>query len=273
MILNILLNLLQQPEAKHGHGAGDAFNAGEFIMHHISDHVIVELPTIYGVNLSITKHVLMMWVAAALLLLVLVPLFRKKRPVPQGMANAFEAIVVFFREDIVFNYLGEQGKRYEPFLYTAFFFILICNLLGLVPGAAAPTGNIGVTSAMAGITFLIGLFGGMRKYGPIGFFTGMIPKGIPVLLIPLMFVVELMGLITRHFALAIRLFANMTAGHVVIFALISLIFIFESYVVAPLPIVGAIGIGLLEVLVALIQAYIFTLLSAVFIGLAIQQEH
>jgi F-type H+-transporting ATPase subunit a len=114
---------------------------------------------------------------------------------------------------------------------------------------------------------------GIRHHGLVGYFKGLVPGGLPILLWPLMFVVEIMGLATKHFSLAIRLFANMTAGHVVIFALLGLIFMFKNIFVAPLPLIGAVAISLLEVLVAFLQAYIFTLLSAVFIGAAVHQEH
>lgn len=282
MILNLLLSIIQH---QTGHGTSHAAatggheaageSTGDFIMHHISDHVLVELPTVFGIDLSITKHVLMMWVAAALMIVVFSVLFGKASLIPRGLANMFEAIIVFLREDIVKVYLGEgeEGRRFEPYLYTVFFFILFCNLLGLVPGGASPTGNINVTGGLALLTFTIGLLEGMRVHGVFGYFKGMVPSGLPVLLVPLLFVVEVMGLITKHFALAIRLFANMTAGHVVILALISLIYMFKSLIIAPLPVFGAVAISLLEVLVALIQAYIFTMLSGVFIGAAIHQEH
>ncbi|RMD93689.1 MAG: ATP synthase F0 subunit A [Calditrichaeota bacterium] len=277
MLLNFLIPLIQHQE---GHAAATAAQhpageegAGAFIMHHISDQVLVKLPTVFGIDLSITKHVLLMWIAAALILVVFSVLFGRASLVPRGLANMFEAIIVFLREDIVITYLGKEARRFEPYLYTVFFFILFCNLLGLVPGGASPTGNISVTGSLALLTFLVGIYAGVRAHGGFGYVKGLIPGGLPVLLIPLLAIVEVMGLITKHFALAIRLFANMTAGHVVILSLISLIYIFKSLFVAPLSISGAVAIGLLEVLVALIQAYIFTLLSAVFIGMAIYQEH
>lgn len=279
MLLNALFAVLsQEPQHGSGHAAsapqhGEEMGAGEFIMHHISDNVIIELPTVLGVDLSITKHVLMMWIVAAILMVMLPLLFRRKSLIPRGLASLFEAIVLFLREDIVENYLGKDGRRYEPYLFTVFFFILFCNIMGLVPGAASATGNISVTATLAVITFVYGLSEGMRHHGVFGYFKGLIPPGLPIVLVPLMAIVELMSLLTKHFALAIRLFANMTAGHVVIFSLIGLIFMFKSYLIAPIPVLGAVAISLLELLVALIQAYIFTLLSAVFIGAAVHQEH
>ncbi|MDQ7064588.1 MAG: F0F1 ATP synthase subunit A [candidate division KSB1 bacterium] len=279
MVLNFVFTLIQQHQTAHGEeaaaaaGHGAEQGTGEFILHHISDQPLVHLPTVFGIDLSITKHVLMMWISAVLMLALFSVLFGRAKLVPRGLANMFEAIIVFLREDVVKPYLGNDGHRFEPYLYTVFFFILFNNLMGLIPGGASATGNISVTAALAILTFLIGLLAGMKAHGAFGFFKGLVPPGLPKVLVPLLFVVEIMGLITKHFALAIRLFANMTAGHVVILALISLIFLFKSYLIALLPLVGAVGIGLLEVLVAMIQAYIFTMLSAVFIGAAIHQEH
>lgn len=280
MLLNIVYNFIRIQEghapelapSEAGHGEGEE-NIGAFILHHISDRVVIKLPTIMGIDLSITWHVIWMWIALGILILLLPSLFGRRSIIPRGLANMFEAIIVFLRDDIVNTYLGDHGKRFEPYLLTAFFFILFCNLLGLVPGGASATGNISVTASMAIMTFFVGTWAGAREHGFWGYFKGLIPGGLPWWLIPLLAIVEIMGLLTKHFALAIRLFANMTAGHVVIFSFISIIFIFKSYIVAPLPVLGAVAIGLLEILVALIQAYIFTLLSGVFIGMAIHQEH
>ncbi len=280
MVLNAALTWIQQHQTTHGEEAaasaaahGAEQNTGEFILHHITDQPLIHLPTVWGIDLSITKHVLMMWISAVFMILLFSTLFGKAKLVPRGLANMFEAIIVFLREDVVKPYLGHDAPRFEPYLYTVFFFVLFNNLMGLIPGGASATGDISVTAALAILTFVIGLLAGMKEHGIFGFFKGLIPPGLPVVLVPLLFIVELMGLITKHFALAIRLFANMTAGHVVILALISLIFLFKSYLIALLPLVGAVGIGLLEVLVAMIQAYIFTMLSAVFIGAAVHQEH
>jgi F-type H+-transporting ATPase subunit a len=271
---------LQHPQEHHETAPAAAEAAGHheetiagYILHHISDSTVIPL-RVFGLDLSITKHVLMMWIAAGLLLVFLPLIARSRRAGGKNRAvNFVEAIIIFIREDILKNYLGHEGRHFEPYLLTAFFFILLCNLLGAIPGGATPTGNIAVTGAMALLTFLIVQISGIRHHGFIGYFKGLVPGGLPILLWPLLFVVELMGLLTKHFSLAIRLFANMTAGHVVIFALLGLIFMFKNVFVAPLPLIGAVAISLLEVLVALLQAYIFTLLSAVFIGAAVHQEH
>jgi len=294
MILRLAASLFfQEPQERPGatHAAVEA--AGEhheetiadYILHHISDSNTLEVPFIgevhlprielFGFDLSITKHVVMMWIVAALLLIFLPKIVRSRRSGGTNRAiNFVEAIIVFIREDILKNYLGHEGRRFEPYLLTAFFFILLCNLLGAVPYGATATGNIAVTGAMALLTFLVVQISGIRHHGFIGYFKGLVPGGLPIFLWPLMFVVEIMGLATKHFSLAIRLFANMTAGHVVIFALLGLIFfVAKSFFIAPLPLIGAVAISLLEVLVAFLQAYIFTLLSAVFIGAAVHQEH
>jgi len=145
--------------------------------------------------------------------------------------------------------------------------------LGLLPYGSTATSNISVTATLAVISFLFIQIGGMMKNGVFGYFKGLIPHGIPFWLLPIMLVVEILGLFTKPFALAIRLFANMTAGHIVILALIGLIFILHTYVVVPVSISFALFIFLLEILVALLQAYIFTMLSSLFIGMAVHQEH
>ncbi len=281
MILRLAASLLfQEPQEQHGaaHAASEAAEHHEetiagYILHHIKDSTVIPLH-VFGFDVSITKHVIMMWIAAALLLIFLPIIVRSRTGGGKNRAvNFVEAIIVFIREDILKNYLGHEGKRFEPYLLTAFFFILLCNLLGAVPGGSSATGNIAVTGAMALLTFFVVQISGIRHHGLIGYFKGLVPGGLPILLWPLMFVVEIMGLVTKHFSLAIRLFANMTAGHVVIFALLGLIFMFKNIFIAPLPLIGAVAISLLEVLVAFLQAYIFTLLSAVFIGAAVHQEH
>lgn len=147
------------------------------------------------------------------------------------------------------------------------------NFLGLIPFSATFTSNIAVTATLATMSFLAIQLGGIRNNGFFGYFKGLIPHGVPVFLLPIMVVVEVLGLFTKPFALAIRLFANMTAGHIVIYALISLIFVMQSYLISPVSVGMALFIYSLEILVALLQAYIFTMLSSLFIGMAVHQEH
>jgi F-type H+-transporting ATPase subunit a len=153
------------------------------------------------------------------------------------------------------------------------FFILFSNIFGLIPYTATITSNIAVTAALAAMTFFATQLGGIRQYGFFGYFKGLIPHGMPLGILPLIIIVEILGLFTKPFALCIRLFANMIAGHVVILSLIGLIFILGSVFVAPVSIAFALFIYLLEILVAVIQAYIFTMLSSLFIGMAVQMEH
>lgn len=251
-----------------------------WIVHHILDSnefLGIHLPEIqiFGFDISITKHVLFMWIAALILILI----FRKaanaykKSLVPSGIGTFLEVMIVFVRDDIVKPSIGHGYDKFLPYLLTAFFFILTCNFLGLIPGAATATSNISVTATLAILTFIVTQAGGIMKNGFVGYFKGLMPHGIPVWLLPIMFVVEILGLFTKPFALAVRLFANMTAGHIVILALLGLIFILRTYFVAPVSVSFALFIYLLEILVALIQAYIFTMLSSLFIGMAVHQEH
>ena len=244
----------------------------DFIMHHITDHPLVKLE-LFGIDVSITKHVVMMWIAAAVLIVVLTSIFRKPNLVPRGLANFFEFIIEYLEKEVMKPYLGHHSHYYAPYLLTAFFFVLVCNLFGLVPLAATATGNISVTAAMALLTFCMVQFAGIKSHGLVGYFKGLIPPGLPIFILPIMVPVEIISLFTKHFALAIRLFANMIAGHVVIFALLLIIFTFKNPFVGVATLGGILFVALLEVLIALIQAYIFTILSAVFIGLAIHQDH
>jgi F-type H+-transporting ATPase subunit a len=196
-----------------------------------------------------------------------------KSLVPKGIGNLVETLVVYVRDDIVMPTIGKDGIKILPFFLTIFFFVLFINMLGLVPYSATATGNISVTAALALITFAMILIQGIKKNGFFGYFKGLIPHGIPVALLPIMVVVEFLGLFTKPFALCIRLFANMTAGHVIIISLIGLIFIFKSILAAPISVAFSLFIYLLEILVSLIQTYIFTMLSALFIGMAIHQDH
>lgn len=256
-----------------------------WIMHHVLDareidlspFGVIHLPQLhlFGFDISLTKHVIFMWIA----MLILIITFRyvaksyKKSLIPKGVTNFTETLVLFVRDDIARPTIGKGFEKFLPYLLTVFFFILTCNFLGLLPYGSTATGNISVTATLAIISFFVIQIGGIWKNGFFGYFKGLLPHGLPVWLIPIMFVVELLGLVTKPFALAIRLFANMTAGHIVILALLGLIFILHTYVVVPVSIAFALFIFLLEILVALIQAYIFTMLSSLFIGMAVHQEH
>jgi F-type H+-transporting ATPase subunit a len=167
--------------------------------------------------------------------------------------------------------MGEAGLRYLPFLWTVFFFILMCNLIGLVPGGATATANISVTAALAILSFAMTQFAGVRQNG-FHYFTSLVPP-VPWWLWPLMLVVELIGLVAKPFALAIRLWANMNAGHIVLLVILGLIFLFKNWAVVGISIFGSIALMMLELFVALLQAYVFTFLTAVFMGIALHPEH
>jgi F-type H+-transporting ATPase subunit a len=267
--LNIILTTATAATTGGEAGAG---LIKEYTMHHVQDHVL--LPILFmGWDLSITKHVLMIWIAAAILMLTLPLITRSKALNPHGPANFLEWIIVFLKENVFTPYLGSDQFKYAPYLLTAFFFIVTCNLLGLVPMGATATGNIAVTAALALITFFLVQFYSIHKNGWTGYLKVFIPPDLPFFVIPIIFVVEVVGMLTKHFALAIRLFANMFAGHLVIFTIMGLIFLFKNLIISPFPILMIVFLSLLEILIALIQAYIFTILSAVFIGMAIHTDH
>ncbi|MCK4893095.1 MAG: F0F1 ATP synthase subunit A [Calditrichia bacterium] len=266
----------------------DNEDLGDFIIHHIQDShewnvfgYHIHLPTfkpiyVFGIelDLSITQHVLMMWIVSILLILTFGLLFRKKKLVPTGFAAILETMVLFVRDEIAIPNIGlKDGKRLTPLLATMFFFILSCNLIGLIPLFGTATGNITVTASLAIITFSTTQIMGMVKNGVLGYFKSMVPHGVPFPLLFIIVPIEIIGLFTKPFALAMRLFANMIAGHTVIFALIGLIIAIESYLVSPFAVGFAVFINLLEILVAFIQAYIFTMLSSLFIGMAMHPEH
>jgi len=269
-------NMVQHSSAGEG---------GDWILHHILDNNYLDfepfgtipLPhlELFGIDLSITRYVVFMWVVAVLLILILASASKayKKSLIPSGFVNIVEMMIIFVRDEIVRPTIGKDYQKYLSYLLTIFFFILFSNLFGLLPYSATITSNIAVTAALAGLSFIMTQLGGIRNYGFFGYFKAMVPHGMPTVILPLIIVVEILGLFTKPFALCIRLFANMIAGHVVILSLIGLIFIMGSIFVAPVSIVFALFIYLLELLVALIQAYIFTMLSSLFIGMAAHQEH
>ncbi len=258
---------------------------GGWILHHVMDSNYIDfdpfgklyLPHIelFGIDISITKNVFFMWIIAIILIVLFYSLSKgyKQSLIPKGLTNFFEIIVLFVRDEIVKPTIGEGYNKFLPYLLTLFFFVLFGNLFGLIPYSTSITGNIAVTAALAGISFIVTQYSGIQKHGFVGYFKGLIPPGMPVVILPLMVVVEIIGLFTKPFSLCIRLFANMIAGHVVIFSLIGLIFILKTILVSPVAIGFVLFIDLLELLVALIQAYIFTILTSLYIGMAIHQEH
>lgn len=226
------------------------------------------------IDLSITKSLFMMFLVSIILVITLSIAAAKnsKHSVPKGIGNLIETIIIFIRDEVVYPNMGKQGLKLLPFFLTLFFFILFSNLFGLIPFMAQPTKNINVTTGLALITFFTIQIMGIKKNGFIGYFKGLVPGGIPHFVLPIMIIVEFIGLFTKPFALLMRLFANITAGSIIVLSLIGLIFIM-SYAGIIIAVPFAIFIYLLEIFVALLQAYIFTMLSAIFINMAMHQEH
>ena len=240
-------------------------------------------------DLSPTRHLVYMILAAVLVALVFIPSARavagaqsRGRP-PKGFSGAMEAMALWVRQEVVLPNVGAHGGGYAPYLLTVFFFILAMNLLGLLPWGATATSNIAVTGALAVISFLVIEISGMRSLGFKGYMKTIfyLPPGLPggaggallkVLLLVVMTPIEIIGKLAKPFALAVRLFANMTSGHVLVLALLGLTFLFQSYLVGIGASLLATGVMLLEVFVAFLQAFVFTLLTAVFIGL-MRAEH
>jgi F-type H+-transporting ATPase subunit a len=238
----------------------------------------------FEVNLSPTKHVVMMLLAATLCLIALIGAARAHARHshaaghPKGFAAGIEAMVLYLRNEVILPNVGHHGQAFVPFGLTLFFFILTANLLGLIPYGSTATGNISVTATLAIITFVVIEIAGMRALGP-GYLSTIFywNKELPLLMrVPMFFImtpVEILGKLSKPFALAIRLFANMTAGHIVVLALIGLIFAFKSWAIAGAPMLMAVAMMVLELFVAFLQAFIFTLLSSVFIGQIREAHH
>jgi len=273
------------------HHTADAYGIGMESFWHVtwpSDLLVVHLGNV-AINLTPTKHVIFMVITAALVFLSLklagnsLTRQRAAGKAPRGFANAMEALVLFVRNDIAIANIGHDGAKFVPLILTLFFFILYANIIGLMPWGSAATGNLAVTGALAFLVFLVIEIGGMRKLGFKGYMGTIFPKvpgitgaGGTVMAIA-MAPIEILGKLVKPFALAVRLFGNMTAGHFVILSLFGIIFLFGSlpvwnYAIGFTTAGLVVGIMLLELIVAFLQAYVFALLSAVFIGL-MQHEH
>ncbi len=250
------------------------------LMHHVLDQRLAHV-MIGPLDLGPTKH-LLFFMAVGLLVVALMrwALASYRGGIPRGIAAFVEILVIYIRDEVAEKNIGHgEGRKFTPLLLSFFFFILIAALFGLLPFAATATGNLSVTLGLALVAFLAMQYAGISKYGVAHHFAGMVPPGLPVWLVPIMIPVEVLGVFSKPFALMIRLFANMLAGHMVITALLLLIplmsVISTAFGVAMIPVsVGlALFIDLLEILVAFIQAYIFTLLTAIFIGMYAHPVH
>ena len=301
-----------------GHAAPEAFDAGTIILGHVAnspiDHPLIQLPTIAGINMSVTKHVLMLWIAAAFLLIVTTLAVRRYvsrgTMVPSGpVMGLIEYVAVRIRDEIVAPNVGSKWvNTYTPLIMVFFLFIVTANAIGLLPifdllallnhtvlhlpedsflvqvshGGTTPTGNWNVTAALATISFLTIIIAGIRAHGFVGHWKNLVPHGTHPVLWVLLIPIEIMGMFVRPFALTMRLAANMTGGHIAVLAVLAMIFIMaesaRSTVVglgmAVVAVPLAVGISVLEAVVVVpVQAFVFTLLTAVFVGMAIHAHH
>jgi F-type H+-transporting ATPase subunit a len=252
----------------------DKFDLYTYITHHVCNSSEWKLPFLPPILLPeyLTLHGLMVLLCALFLIILFCGVYRKNDRVPKGITNALEAFIIFIRDEIVIANLGpEDGRRMTPLFCTFFFFILGLNLMGLIPVFAGATSNINVTGALATITLGFMIIGTIVRNGVKGFILALKPSGVPALLIPFLFIIEFLGVFIKAAALTIRLFANMLAGHIVIVSLIGLVMMF-GFIALP-SIVMAVFIFLLEIFIALLQTYIFTFLSALFIGMMYHPHH
>jgi F-type H+-transporting ATPase subunit a len=313
----MLVQEAQEHAAAAAHGAAAKFDAGEVIIHHVAnsshEEPLIRLPAILGIDLSVTKHVFMLWLVAATVFVVVTWVVRRylkqERLIPSGFMNALEAVVEFVRDDIAQPNVGKKWvNTWTPLILTFFLFILCANAIGLIPifdllglldhfvlhtgehsflkrllhGGTTPTANFNVTAALATITFGAIIIAGSKAHGFLKHWMNLVPPGLAwpiyILLIP----IEVMGMFVRPFALTMRLAANMTGGHIAILAILSFVFLFTEMfgramagisvgLLVSVPL--AVGISGLEIIVVLVQAYVFTLLTAVFIGMAIHVHH
>jgi F-type H+-transporting ATPase subunit a len=307
-----------EPAAEAGHAATEAFDAGATIIGHVAnsplDHPLIHLPPIGGVDMSVTKHVLMLWVAAAVVLIVSTVAVRRYvrrgQMVPKGpVMGLIEYVIVRIRDEIVTPTVGKKwANTYAPLIICFFLFIVTANAIGMIPifdllslvnhtvlhlpeesflvqithGGMTPTGNFNVTAALATVSFFAIIVAGVRAHGFFGHWKNLVPHGVHPALWVILIPIEVLGMFVRPFALTMRLAANMTGGHVAILAILSMIFIMAEasrsaivglgmgVIAVPL----AVGISLLEAVVVVpVQAFVFTLLTAVFIGMAIHAHH
>jgi len=313
----MILALLQEHAAEAAEGAAEKFNAGETILEHVCnsshEHPLIHLPTIFGIDFSVTKHVFMLWMVGLVLFAVITMIVRSYvrtgSQVPRGAANGLEAVVEFIRDSIVLPNVGKKWvSTWTPLILSFFFFIFSANLIGMIPvfdflavlnhyvihagpetffgrvihGGTTATANYNVTAGLAVVTFFAIILAGSKAHGFIKHWLNIVPHGLAWPIYFLLIPIEVMGMFVKPFALTMRLAANMTGGHIAILALMSLVFLFtEMFGQA----IAGVGVGLavsvplataisgLEIIVVLVQAYVFTLLSAVFIGMAIHVHH
>jgi F-type H+-transporting ATPase subunit a len=297
--------------------AAEKFDAGKVIIEHVSNSAIgqplIHLPKVLGIDFSVTKHVLVLWLVAVTVFVVVTLTVRRylkqQRAIPSGFMNALEAVVEFVRDSIVLPNVGRKWvNTWTPLILTLFVFILCANAIGLIPvfevlalfdhwvlhtsdgsfvkhvihGGSTPTANFNVTAALAVITFGAIIAAGSKAHGFVTHWKNLVPHGLAWPLYVILIPIEVMGMFVRPFALTMRLAANMTGGHIAILAILSFVFLFTEMFGRAVAGIGvglavsvplAVGVSLLEIIVVLVQAYVFTLLTAVFIGMAIHVHH
>jgi F-type H+-transporting ATPase subunit a len=276
-------------EMWNDHMMAEVADASHFIIPFVNYEVVLpQWPPLHigslTIDLSPTKHVIWLALAATICAVVMIWTARKTHGrgaenAPKGLANVIEAFVIYIRDEVAMSNIGKGGERYIPFVLTLFFFILFLNLFGLVPFGASATGNLAITAALAVMSLVAIEVGGLIHLGPRAYLKTIVyvPEGLPwygqIPMALIMTPVEAIAKLARIFALAIRLFANMTAGHLVILSLVGLVFMAGAaegsikYFVAPAPVLMAVAIMLMEIFIAFLQAYIFAMLTSVFIGL------
>ena len=292
---------------------------GDNIIHHVSnsdiEHPILHLPHLYNIDMSVTKHVLMLWIVAVSVgLFVIIPVqkfVKQNKLIPSGLMNFIEIIVTFVRDTIVKPNVGSKWvNNWAPLILTFLFFIFFANAIGMIPifdllgvinrfilhvpysdnhnfingllhGGPTATGNFNVTAALAFITFSSIIIAGVRAHGFVQHWKNLVPHGLPAFVYVILIPIEIIGMFVKPFALTMRLAANMTGGHIALLAILSFMAIFADMFhsvlagigVAIIPVPMAAAISGLEIIVVIVQAYVFTLLSAVFIGMAINVHH
>lgn len=240
------------------------------VLEHLAQRPVYQLE-LFGVDLSITNGVISIWCSCLLVFLLFFIVSRRLKPIPGRGQNLVEVVILFIRNEVA-GQITHGRDKWLPFLVTLFAFILTNNLLGLIPGFSCATGNINTTAALALIIFLVVHLTGFRAHGFNNYLRNFIPTGIPWPIAVFMAPIEFVGQLARPFSLAVRLFANMFAGHAVMLMLISLIFIFRSYLIIPLPVIGDTAVLAFEIFICFIQAFIFTYLSALYIAIALEGE-
>ena len=292
---------------------------GDNIIHHVSnsdiEHPILHLPHLYNIDMSVTKHVLMLWIVAVSVgLFVIIPVqkfVKQNKLIPSGLMNFIEIIVTFVRDTIVKPNVGSKWvNNWAPLILTFLFFIFFANAIGMIPifdllgvinrfilhvpysdnhnfingllhGGPTATGNFNVTAALAFITFSSIIIAGVRAHGFVQHWKNLVPHGLPAFVYVILIPIEIIGMFVKPFALTMRLAANMTGGHIALLAILSFMAIFADMFHSVLAGIGvaiisgpmAAAISGLEIIVVIVQAYVFTLLSAVFIGMAINVHH